>query len=478
MILPCRIHRARNRNRVDSLPLALALVTCLFAPVREAISQDAVGGASEAAGVSWLPAVPIQITAGLDTGYDDNVTLQPSGEGSIFTRENVVLTYARPGERTQFFVMGVGRFSQYFDVSGQTILPETSLCPSRITSRVGFPSTPAFTALTRTNPISQSNVGPENVRSPFFDTIDIFALTYHWLSRFSTVTSYTFERVQYFSSSNGNCQNGVQNTSDQNRVQNTFGEAVQFNLTSRTVLVGEYRYQTIDYDTAPLDSTTHSLLGGVNHNLTEHLMVHVRAGESFRSLENDGNSASPHFEGSLGYASSNHSLNWTTSYGFESPTAASVTTTKTLRTGLNLTYNLTSRLSSTTGVYYHHDENQGGTGSAGSQDSLDLLLGLRYTINKRLALHVNYKHTSTEFARIDTGLLAKQLLRRIELFLLRITDGISYKNTRPPTTGTTGRQDHREVRDYTKAKAWQLAFQTTGGRNHLVAFGSVEKLTH
>src|SRR5216117_3226686 len=82
MILPCRIHRARNRNRVDSLPLALVLVTCLFAPVREAISQDGVAAASEAAGVGWLPAVPIQINAGLDGGYDDNLTLSPSGQGS------------------------------------------------------------------------------------------------------------------------------------------------------------------------------------------------------------------------------------------------------------------------------------------------------------------------------------------------------------------------------------------------------------
>ena len=85
-----------------------------------------------------------------------------------------------------------------------------------------------------------------------------------------------------------------------------------------------------------------------------------------------------------------------TSYGFESPTATGATTTKTLRTGLNLTYDLTSRLSSTTGIYYHHDENQGGTGtgSAGTQDSFDLTLGLHYTINKRFALHVNYNHTS------------------------------------------------------------------------------------
>ena len=75
-----------------------------------------------------------------------------------------------------------------------------------------------------------------------------------------------------------------------------------------------------------------------------------------------------------------------------------MSTRKTFRTGLVLTYNLTSRLSSTTAVYYHHDENQGsgssGTSSAGSQDSLDLLLGFSYTINKRLALHVNYNYTS------------------------------------------------------------------------------------
>src|SRR5262245_25914481 len=115
MVLPCRIHRARNR--VDSLPLALVLVTCLFAPVREAISQDAVAGASEAAGVGWLPAVPIQITAGVGFGYDDHVTgsstTSSSGQSSFFAGENLVLTYVRPSERTQVNLIGVGRFDQF-----------------------------------------------------------------------------------------------------------------------------------------------------------------------------------------------------------------------------------------------------------------------------------------------------------------------------------------------------------------------------
>src|SRR2546430_13328834 len=378
MILPCRIHQPRSHLRSFPLALLFAAFSLVLQPGR-AWSQNAVGSTFEQAGLGWLPAIPIQINAGLDGGYDDNVNLSSSGQGSSFTRENVVLTYARPGERTQIGLIGVGHFSQYFDVSGlnETAGNATLSLTHNFSSRLSFYA--SIYGTYQNEPNFTSNVGPQNVRSPFFDTVDLFALTYHWLLRFSTVTSYTFERVQYFSSSNGNSQNGVQNTLAQNRVQNTFSEEFQFSLTSRTVLVGEYRFQAIDYDTAPLNSTTNFVLAGVNHNLTEHLMVHVRGGESFRSLENEGSTASPYFEGSVGYVSSNHSLNWTTSYGFESPTATGATTTKTWRTGLNLTYDLTSRLSSTTGVYYHLDENQGGTGSTGTQDSFDLSVRLRHT---------------------------------------------------------------------------------------------------
>jgi hypothetical protein len=392
MILPCRIHQLPKHVGSFRLALLFAAFSLVLQPGRT-WSQNAVGSTFEQAGLGWLPAIPIQVNAALDVGYDDNVTLSPSGQGSTFTRENVVLTYARPGQQTQFFVLGVGRFSQYFDVSGQneTSGNVTTSLTHNFSSRLSFYA--SLYGTYQNEPSFTSNVGPQNVRTPYFDTVDIFALTYHWLLRFSTVTSYTFERVFYTSSPTGTSASSS-TANSQNRVQNTFGEQFQFSLTSRTVLVGEYRFEAIDYDTAPLNSTTNFVLAGVNHNLTEHLVVHVRGGESFRSLENDGTTASPYFEGTLGYVRSNHSLNWTTSYGYEAPTAAGATTTKTLRTGLNLTYDLTSRLSSTTGIYYHHDENTGGTGSTGAQDFFDLLLGLRYTINKRLALHVNYNHTS------------------------------------------------------------------------------------
>ena len=393
MILPCRIHRGRNRNRVDSLAFVFLFAVSFLLPVGEGMAQEALTAASEAAGLGWLPAVPIQITAGVDVGYDDHVTgntstTSSSGQKSFFARENLVLTYVRPTERTQLSLIGVGRFSQFFDLDTDDKNGNVTLSLTHnFSTRLSFYA--SVYAAYETEPDFKSDVGPENVRADHFNTIDIFSITYRWLPRLSTVTSYTFQRVKYADASIG---------AEQDRVDNTFGETVQFSLTRRTNLVGDYRYQITDYDTASNDSNTHYLLGGIDHHLTEHLIVHARGGPSLRSLKNDGDSTTPYFEGSLEYIRSNHSLNWTTSYGFEAPTEANASVRKTFRTGVGLRYNLTSRLTSTTAVYYHHDENQSsassGTGSAGSQDSLDVLLGFNYTINKRLAAHVNYSYTS------------------------------------------------------------------------------------
>jgi hypothetical protein len=350
----------------------------------KASGQEMSASPFEGTGIGWLPAIPIQLTAGVDLGYDDNATLTPNAEGSLFVGENVVLTYDRPGEATHFYVLGIGRFDQYFNVSRNDVDGNVTMSLTHnFSTRLSFYA--SIFAAYQTEPNFQSNVGPENVVSDHFYTTDIFSLTHHWSTRFSMITSDTFTRVLYAQASIGDSQD---------RVENTLSEQFQFSLTRRTDLIGEYRFETINYDTAPTDSTSHFILAGINHNLTEHLIVHMRAGESFRSLENDGSAASPYFESAVDYTSSNHSLNWISSYGFESPTAAGATTTKTWRTGLRLNYDLTSRFSSTTGIYYHHDENTGSTSSTGTQDSFDLNLSLRYTINKHFTLHLDYNHTT------------------------------------------------------------------------------------
>jgi opacity protein-like surface antigen len=374
MISPCRIHRPRRL--IDSLAFAFLFAAFLLVPRNEAIGQGAT--------------VPLDITAGVDIGYDDHVigSTSSSGQGSFFAGEHLILSYDRPRERTQLRLNGVARFNQFFDAgTNDKDVSVTLALTHNFSTRLSFRAD--VYAAYQTEPNFQSNVGPENVRAPHFNTRDILSVSYHWLPRFATVTSYTFDRTLYAQSSSVGTSS--------NRTQQTLGEQLQFSLTSRTNLIGEYRFETINYDTAPNNSIIHSALAGVDHHLTEHLSFHVHGGESFLSLENDGDAVSPYFEGGLKYTRSNHSLSWTTSYGFEAPTTANVSTTKTWRTGLNLTYHLTSRIHSTARVYYNHNENGGttspGTSSAGTQNSLQLTLGLRYTINKRFSLNVDYEHT-------------------------------------------------------------------------------------
>jgi hypothetical protein len=378
MILPCRIHRACDC--LGPLSFALLFAGLLILEPEHACGQDAAGP-FDAVGGGWLPAVPLQITAGVETGYDDNVTVSSTPESSLFTRENVVLTYDRPGGATEFFLLGVGRFSQYFDVTGQdeTAGNVTMALTHNFSTRLSFYA--SIYGAYQTEPNFQSDVGPENVKSAYFYTSDIFAVTYYLLARLSLVTSYTFERIKYDQSSVG---------AFQDRIQGTFSEQLQYSLTRRTNLVADYRYEVINYETAPSDSTTNYVLVGFDHHLTEHLTVHALGGEALRSLENVGSRADPYVETSVGYTSSNHSLSWTTSYGYESPNSQGVEIRKTLRTGLGLKWGLTSRINSTFGVYYHHDDDQG----TGTQDSVDLDVALHYTIDKHFTFGLTYEHTT------------------------------------------------------------------------------------
>lgn len=344
--------------------------------------------------------VPLEITSGVDFGYDDNVigsnaAANSNGQGSFFAKENLVLTYHRPGEETEVSLLAVGRFTQYVDLStDDKDVNLTATLTHKFTTRLSFRAD--IYAAYQTEPNFQSNIGPTNVRAPHFDTTDTLSLTYYWFSRFSTVTSYTFERVKYLSSSTTTTAVGT----TQDRFQNTLAESLQFSLTTRTILTGEYRFEVIDYDNDPArDATIHFALAGVDHHLTQHLSIKVLAGPSFRSFKNDGNTIDPYAELRVTYEGGNHSLNWLTTYGVEQPSGAVALGSTTLRTGLNLTYNLTSRTDLRAGVYFNDEQNQTGTTgtigntSTGSQEALQFTLSLKYTINKHFGLHADYEYT-------------------------------------------------------------------------------------
>ena len=71
---------------------------------------------------------------------------------------------------------------------------------------------------------------------------------------------------------------------------------------------------------------------------------------------------------------------------------------------MNLTYDLTSRLSSTTGVYYHHDENQGSAPEQAQLGRRILSILLSVSIIRSISVlpcMLDYNHTYAGFARSE-----------------------------------------------------------------------------
>ena len=405
-----RNHRLRRRINspvlVSSFPILLAAALVVFEPtysrgepVAEVTSQTD-SATSDESGPS-LPHIPFHLTLTADAGYDSNVRTSQEGQGSLFTTENVGISYDLPEGQTQVHLLAGAGVTYFFDAAntrGTDVSTNATLSLAhQISARLSLAA--SISAAYQTEPDFSSNVGPENVRSNFFNTADSLSVTYHWLLRFGTVTSYSFHLVKYDDSSIGILED---------RIENTFGEQFQFSLSLRTSLVVEYRFEVTSYDTAPLDSTTHFVLAGVDHNFTEQLKLHARAGETFRSYKDDGDMADPYFEGSLSYANTDRSsLTWTMNYGVEEPNSGAAFVRKTFRTGLQFSYGLSARIRSTAAVYYHHDENEGsilfGRSTSGfSQDSVDLSLGLAYTINSRFSCHVGFNHSEVSSGQSGT----------------------------------------------------------------------------
>ncbi|MFB4187180.1 outer membrane beta-barrel protein, partial [Bacillus velezensis] len=168
------------------------------------------------------------------------------------------------------------------------------------------------------------------------------------------------------------------------------------------VLVADYRFLVVNYVTNPLDSTTNFVLAGVEHVFNRRLQGQFRGGLSFRSFDQGGSEVDPEFEGSLNCALGRHSsISWTARYGVEQATEQNAASQVTFRTGLQFRYAFTARISSAIGFNYQHNDNQGDVTTAGNvnptagnfaTDAYDVLVSLRYQINRRVDCDLGFQH--------------------------------------------------------------------------------------
>lgn len=406
------------RRRVGWLVCAPLFLGLLAGTVRAGSSSTGGGGES------GFTRRPFTLTVDTRFGYDDN-TLDESRDKheSTFVNTDVSVAYSARNTRTTLSLSASTGFTYYFDRPGRQYDPNVG-----VSLALTYKLTPRATLAISNFSVYQAEpdfgaVGFQERRNgDYFYTSNNFALSYRFTPRFSTVTSYSpsffVYREELYSFS-------------QDRAEHYFGQSLRFLLQPRLTLVGEYRFGYVQYfnerdaslgfDTNNLpvftpdfhaDSYNHFVLGGFDYALGPRFRVTLRAGAQFRSYVDEdtfqfvdgrvvritrGTEASPYAEGSLLYDINRRgSLALTTRYGIEEANlGVSNSSRDSFRIGVTYNQGITARLGGYLGFNYNHNSYDNALdGNNLDENVYDLSVGLRYVLNRHVALEVGYTHTT------------------------------------------------------------------------------------
>jgi hypothetical protein len=378
-------------------------------PSVEVFTQNSTVTRAREGDTSLFPELPFRLSVTASGGYDDNVNTTTGGAGSAFTQENLTISKELRTARTQLSIVvgtGVVYDGPSTDVTGSLNVFLRHNVSERLTLAA------SVNAVYTKEPQFKTDLGPAR-RENHFSTADTLTASYTWYPRLSTDSSYQLAMVRYAD----HLVSVVQDL-----VEHTFGESLFYRWSPRTTLIAEYRFELVNYDSFPRDSSTHFALGGLDYQVSSRLNATLLGGATFRKFENAGNGAptiDPNASASLNYAiGPSTSLNWTASYSIEEPDFAETLsrTTFRTRTGLQLRYQLTRRLTANLGLNYHHDVNAGllASGSPGAnsqeftEDGFELVLRAYYAVTDRVSLDLGFTHEELD-SKSPTGGYSRNL---------------------------------------------------------------------
>lgn len=402
MVRPKQPTRVFFASLLGLLASALAAVPALGGAPDEPSGKTILESAADAdsknlqgsdLGTGSFARSPFRVSVSVREGYDDNVyTTNQNRVDSFFTNGNVVIGYKFGDARTRLDLEVSGGATYYYDRPfGQQYDVNSGLTLTishQATPRLGLAAA-AFLAY-QSEPDFNTGFGVNRRSGNYFYTNDKFSTSYQWTPRFSTVSSYTLGVIQYEDSSIG---------AYEDRFEHTFGNEFRYLVLPTTTLVGEYRFELIDFDTAPRDSLTHFVLAGLDHSFSPHFNVSLRGGAQFREFDNFDERTSPYGEATLNYSlGPRTSISWMNRYGLDEPDVPLAPSRTTFRTGLSGGFALTPRITSSLTLFYQHDENDGIITPVAfvpsfDEDSLDIGVGLRYEISRHFAAIAGYNHT-------------------------------------------------------------------------------------
>lgn len=376
------------------VPCSGLLADLVADPTVEIVTGSGTFGNAVTPGGRLLPA-HLHGSVGVTAGYDDNVDTRAAGQGSGTVGTNLDLTYRGTIDRIHLSLEAGTNFTYYLqqvggrdhDVSAFARVAATYPVSLRLSLDASLDASYQF------EPDFASDAGLSRRSGNFLNLNAGLAARYRWSLRLSSSTTYGFRRVQYEDAASAALTD---------RTEQRFGHGLSFRLSKRASVTANYDVTLVDYDRNNLlNSVTQTISAGGSYRISSQLSVSAQAGASFRSYDTGSDTIDPHFDGSLQYVPGRRtSLNLTVGYGIEEGNTLGAASSTTLRVGLQGSYLITWRITATAGLNYNHSENStvgslipGLGGSAFSQDSFQLTLGLRYVINSRCSLVFNFTHS-------------------------------------------------------------------------------------
>jgi len=344
------------------------------------------------------------LSGSLNGGYDDNVNLTPAGSPSWYANPTANIRYQFGSARLAMDLLTGGGINYYFDhPGGRDYDPIVYLELS-----VAYKVTPRLTLNFSTSSAYQSQ--PElgtalsaNFRlGNYFRSEDRLSAHYKLSPRWSSVTGYDLSALEYESPA----------ASGRDRLQHVFSEQLRYLWFPTTTATGEYRFSINESQS---DSTTQSLIAGLEQSFSPRFKAGLRSGVQFRS-ENGGERTSPFVETSLQYelgsqgrtASRRQSgagtyIIWTNRYSIEESDLQNAAGRETFRTNLKLNYAMTARISASLALIYSHGDNEADNqmsssslGGSSTQTTFDITPSIRYAITQRCAFNAGYRYTKVD----------------------------------------------------------------------------------
>src|SRR2546423_568017 len=347
----------------------------------------------------------LHLSGSLNGGYDDNVNLSPTGSPSWYANPTANFRYLFGSARLAMDLLVGGGINYYFDHPGgryydPIVYLQFSLA-YKVTARLtldlstssAYESQPEFaTALSSTRRLGN-----------YFRSENNLSAHYQLSHRLSSITGYSLSALEY--------ENPA--ASGHDRLEQAFSEQLRYLWMPTTTVSGEYRFSLNESQGAQGESTTQSLIAGLEQSFSPRFKAGLRSGVQFRS--GSGGQTSPYVETSLTYqlesqarAVSRQSADstyiiWTNRYSIEESDQQQAAGRETFRTNLKLNYAITARISASLALIYSHGDNgtsnqisSGSLGGSSTETTFDITPSIRYAITQRCAVNAGYRYTKVD----------------------------------------------------------------------------------